>query len=126
MSYVWNVLSMICPVYEMYCIWNVLYMKCHVYEMSYVWNVLCMKCPVYEMSCLWKVLSMKCPVYEIEKSCLLNGLSMKCPIYCFVIFDMFQHHFYLLKRILGDGIVYRARLNCITFGQFNWFFTMLS
>ena len=39
MSYLWNVLSMKCPIYEMSYPWNVLSMKCPNYEMSYLWNV---------------------------------------------------------------------------------------
>ena len=89
MSYLFNVLSLKCPmsvkcpIYEMSYLYNVLFMKCPVCEMSYdpiyempcLWNVLSVKCPIYEMSCLWNVLSVKCPVCEM--SCPWNVLSMK-------------------------------------------------
>jgi len=43
MSYLWNALSMKCPIYEISYPWNVISMKCAIFEMSYLWNVLSMK-----------------------------------------------------------------------------------
>jgi len=51
-------------------LWNVLSMKCLIYEMSFLWNVLSMKCPIYDMDNLWNVLSM----ILLSMKCL----SMKC------------------------------------------------
>jgi len=64
--FLWNVLSMKYPVYEMSS------MKCHIYEFLILWNIL------YEM--LYEIPSMKCPIFEFL--ILWNVLSMKYPVYC--------------------------------------------
>ena len=73
MSYLWNVISMKCPIYEMSYLKNVLSK-----------NVLSMKCPIYEVSYLWNVLSMKSPIYEMS-------YLLKCPIYTMSFYKMSQH-----------------------------------
>ena len=72
-------------------LWNVLSMKCPIYEMSYLWNVLSMKylsmkCPIYEISFyemsylwnifLWNVQSMKCPNAKVLCETSLNPKGM--------------------------------------------------
>ena len=52
-------------------LWNVLSMKCPIYEMSYLWNVLSMK-----------YLSMKCPIYEISFYEMSNLWNVPTPKFC--------------------------------------------
>ena len=75
MSFLWNILSMKYPVYELSCLWNIL---SSVYKITCLWNILSMKWwPVYdEMSCLRNVLSMKC----LFKECTIFKMSCLCPI----------------------------------------------
>ena len=84
--FLWNVLSMQCPVFEMSFLWNemrcqcnFLFMKCPVYAISCcLWNVngnamFFMKCSVYAMFFLWNEMQctfmIQCPEYEIFCKC---------------------------------------------------------
>ena len=118
MSYLWNVLSIKCPIYEMSysmkCPGNALSsydisMKCPEYQISMkcpiLWNVLSMKFPIDEMS--WKGIVFPWYVLSNEMSCLWNVFKWNVPTpYIFhpffIIVTFNQYHYFVRINILKN------------------------
>jgi len=92
MSYLWNAISIKCPIYEYLFKWNVLCMKCHIHEMSHPWNVPSMKCPIYEMSLEYPCFILNAyPVFGNVETVIFQKMHM---IHKTVKFSMLCHKFF--------------------------------